>query len=207
MQQYFISILAAPYYGKKPGVGGLFAALFGGFWSSAGGRLRGREGIRGDGGGWEMAYDGGRRSEASKRKSKQTGEGMRVLFLRPRVHVSVRSSGSREVFLFFGVVHLFFFAQCVKLCPFTWVRLVFSLETPAGSCSAWSMESTMVWTIVIPDGFCFVVLLFNVFVALDGYVPPENKSKSSNNDNFTTLFAETGSGKYVPRAIMVDLEV
>lgn len=31
-------------------------------------------------------------------------------------------------------------------------------------------------------------------------------SKISDDDSFTTFFSETGNGKHVPRAVMVDLE-
>ena len=36
-------------------------------------------------------------------------------------------------------------------------------------------------------------------------IPPEYQSEAAD-DSFTTFFSETGSGKYVPRAVMVDLE-
>jgi len=39
----------------------------------------------------------------------------------------------------------------------------------------------------------------------DGRVDPENPLDRKD-DSFSTFFAETGSGKHVPRAIFVDLE-
>ena len=39
----------------------------------------------------------------------------------------------------------------------------------------------------------------------DGTIPPEYQSEAAD-DSFTTFFSETGSGKYVPRAVFVDLE-
>ena len=39
----------------------------------------------------------------------------------------------------------------------------------------------------------------------DGQMPSE-KSKYGNEDCFNTFFSETGNGKYVPRALFVDLE-
>lgn len=39
----------------------------------------------------------------------------------------------------------------------------------------------------------------------DGYMSPD-KQKSSREEDFSTFFSETGSGKYVPRAVYVDLE-
>uniref|UniRef100_A0A0N5A2I7 Tubulin alpha chain n=1 Tax=Parastrongyloides trichosuri TaxID=131310 RepID=A0A0N5A2I7_PARTI len=35
---------------------------------------------------------------------------------------------------------------------------------------------------------------------------PSDKSQGINDDSFTTFFAETGNGRYVPRAVMIDLE-
>lgn len=39
----------------------------------------------------------------------------------------------------------------------------------------------------------------------DGYMAPE-KAKGNRDQGFSTFFSETGSGKYVPRAVYVDLE-
>ena len=39
----------------------------------------------------------------------------------------------------------------------------------------------------------------------DGHMPSE-KPAGGYDDSFTTFFSETGTGKYVPRAIFVDLE-
>lgn len=39
----------------------------------------------------------------------------------------------------------------------------------------------------------------------DGHMPT-NKPSGGYDDSFTTFFSETGTGKYVPRAIFVDLE-
>ena len=39
----------------------------------------------------------------------------------------------------------------------------------------------------------------------DGTIPPEYQAEAAD-DSFTTFFSETGSGKYVPRAVFVDLE-
>lgn len=39
----------------------------------------------------------------------------------------------------------------------------------------------------------------------DGQMPT-NKPVGGHDDSFTTFFSETGAGKYVPRAIFVDLE-
>ena len=39
----------------------------------------------------------------------------------------------------------------------------------------------------------------------DGQIPDENKQDVAD-DSFNTFFAETGSGKHVPRAVFVDLE-
>ena len=39
----------------------------------------------------------------------------------------------------------------------------------------------------------------------DGSIPQEYQEEAAD-DSFTTFFSETGSGKYVPRAVMVDLE-
>lgn len=35
---------------------------------------------------------------------------------------------------------------------------------------------------------------------------PSDKSLGGGDDSFTTFFSETGNGRHVPRAIMVDLE-
>ena len=35
---------------------------------------------------------------------------------------------------------------------------------------------------------------------------PSDKQAGGGDDSFTTFFAETGSGKHVPRAVFVDLE-
>lgn len=35
---------------------------------------------------------------------------------------------------------------------------------------------------------------------------PSHKPVGGHDDSFTTFFSETGAGKYVPRAIFVDLE-
>jgi len=43
-------------------------------------------------------------------------------------------------------------------------------------------------------------------ISADGEMPTSNKRKSRDDDAFTTFFAETGSGKYVPRCVFVDLE-
>ncbi len=42
----------------------------------------------------------------------------------------------------------------------------------------------------------------------DGQMPDDNKSGPSGafDDSFNTFFAETGAGKHVPRAVMIDLE-
>lgn len=37
----------------------------------------------------------------------------------------------------------------------------------------------------------------------DGMLPPQN---CSNDDGFQTFFSETSGGKYVPRAVFLDLE-
>ena len=39
----------------------------------------------------------------------------------------------------------------------------------------------------------------------DGHMPSE-KPAGGYDDSFTTFYSETGTGKYVPRAIFVDLE-
>ena len=39
----------------------------------------------------------------------------------------------------------------------------------------------------------------------DGKMPSDAASADST-DSFTTFFSDTGSGRYVPRAVMVDLE-
>lgn len=39
----------------------------------------------------------------------------------------------------------------------------------------------------------------------DGQMPSD-KSVGSGDDSFTTFFSETGSGRHVPRAVMIDLE-
>lgn len=39
----------------------------------------------------------------------------------------------------------------------------------------------------------------------DGQIPSD-KTTSSPDNSFDTIFSETGAGKYVPRAIFVDLE-
>ncbi|KAH7732198.1 alpha-tubulin [Aphelenchoides avenae] len=38
----------------------------------------------------------------------------------------------------------------------------------------------------------------------DGHMPSE--SQGTNDDSFSTFFSETGNGRHVPRAVMVDLE-
>eukprot|EP01104_Vermistella_antarctica_P009907 TRINITY_DN25_c0_g1_i2.p1 TRINITY_DN25_c0_g1~~TRINITY_DN25_c0_g1_i2.p1 ORF type:complete len:457 (-),score=132.80 TRINITY_DN25_c0_g1_i2:139-1509(-) len=40
----------------------------------------------------------------------------------------------------------------------------------------------------------------------DGTLSDEGGATAANNDSFSTFFSETGAGKYVPRAIMIDLE-
>uniref|UniRef100_A0A1I7USM0 Tubulin domain-containing protein n=1 Tax=Caenorhabditis tropicalis TaxID=1561998 RepID=A0A1I7USM0_9PELO len=35
---------------------------------------------------------------------------------------------------------------------------------------------------------------------------PSDKSLGGSDDSFSTFFSETGSGRHVPRAVMVDLE-
>lgn len=35
---------------------------------------------------------------------------------------------------------------------------------------------------------------------------PSDKSVGSGDDSFTTFFSETGLGRHVPRAVMIDLE-
>lgn len=39
----------------------------------------------------------------------------------------------------------------------------------------------------------------------DGQMPSD-KSYGKSDDSFNTFFAETGSGKHVPRAVFIDLE-
>ena len=41
---------------------------------------------------------------------------------------------------------------------------------------------------------------------LEHGISPDGMMENKNSDSFTTFFSETGSGHYVPRAIMVDLE-
>lgn len=35
---------------------------------------------------------------------------------------------------------------------------------------------------------------------------PSDKSLGGGDDSFTTFFSETGNGRHVPRAVMIDLE-
>lgn len=39
----------------------------------------------------------------------------------------------------------------------------------------------------------------------DGQMPSD-KSVGGGDDSYTTFFSETGSGRHVPRAVMIDLE-
>ena len=40
----------------------------------------------------------------------------------------------------------------------------------------------------------------------DGTIPDEYQAVGEQDNSFNTFFAETGAGKHVPRAVMVDLE-
>merc|ERR1712018_21090 len=69
----------------------------------------------------------------------------------------------------------------VKLSPSTLDRLVYKWEMPAGSCTVWSMASSLM-------------------------AKCPHKTIGGGDDSFNTFFSETGAGKHVPRAVFVDLE-
>merc|ERR1711887_342147 len=52
---------------------------------------------------------------------------------------------------------------------------------------------------------CWELYCLEHGIAPDGSIPSD-KSLGIGDDSFTTFFAETGSGKHVPRAVFVDLE-
>lgn len=51
---------------------------------------------------------------------------------------------------------------------------------------------------------CWELFCLEHGIQPDGKMPAEKQSQVD--DSFTTFFSETGAGRYVPRAIMVDLE-
>ena len=53
---------------------------------------------------------------------------------------------------------------------------------------------------------CWELFCLEHGIQPDGTIPNNVTVNSQIDDSFGTFFSETGSGKYVPRAIMVDLE-
>lgn len=53
---------------------------------------------------------------------------------------------------------------------------------------------------------CWELFCLEHGIQPDGLMPSDLNVKGGTNDSFGTFFNETGSGKHVPRAIMVDLE-
>ena len=112
-----------------------------------------------------------------------------------------------------------------KSFPSISVKPACRLETPAGSYIVWSMvkksfpkntlnirtlkfnawayngNSTRIRADFLKDGKSEIFL----GIQPDGQMPSD-KSLGSSDDSFSTFFSETGSGRHVPRAIMVDLE-
>lgn len=52
---------------------------------------------------------------------------------------------------------------------------------------------------------CWELYCYEHDIQPDGQMPGK-KSIGGHDDSFTTFFSETGAGKYVPRAVFVDLE-
>ena len=57
------------------------------------------------------------------------------------------------------------------------------------------------WKLVKTGKNCFLFFFFQP----DGQMPSD-KSIGGGDDSYTTFFSETGAGRHVPRAVMVDLE-
>jgi tubulin alpha len=53
---------------------------------------------------------------------------------------------------------------------------------------------------------CWELFCLEHGIQSDGLLPSDVTVKSYGNYSFNTFFNETGNGKYIPRAIMVDLE-
>ncbi len=52
---------------------------------------------------------------------------------------------------------------------------------------------------------CWELFCLEHGIQPDGQMPSD-KTVGSSDDSFNTFFTETGSGKYVPRAVFIDLE-
>jgi tubulin alpha len=53
---------------------------------------------------------------------------------------------------------------------------------------------------------CWELFCLEHGIQPDGLLPSNGTANGSVNHSFDTFFNETGTGKYVPRAIMIDLE-